>query len=166
MFRIASAALLVAACATTPRPIQNTNHTPQRYTLEPMQLHGGEGLHSMSQSWTTVKGSLVMQQLQATLTLDMTTQTSFIHCPEQMQGVSMQACAPPDSKDQESSHTIAMSGDAHHENGQLVITVRKDDLAATLTCAEQGSSLECAFDDDYTLFSRVGQRPGTVTFHL
>jgi hypothetical protein len=165
MFRIASTALLLVACASAPRPLSNTNSTPTRYTLEPVRLHGGEGMHSMSQSWTTVAGSLEMSQMKATLKLDMTTSRSFIHCPANM-GNTMQACAPPDAKDTTSTRSLALTGDARHENGRLVISVREDDQAATLTCDESGKTLSCTVDDEYTLFSRVGQRPDKITFHL
>lgn len=166
MFRIASFALLLAACASAPRPLTNTNSTPTRYTLEPVRLHGGEGMHSMAQSWTTVAGSLEMSQMKATLRLDMTVETSFVHCNPALMGNTMQACAPPDAKDETSTRSLALTGDARHENGRLVITVREDDQAATLTCDETSKQLACSIDDEYTLFGRVGQRPGKVLFHV
>jgi len=166
MVRIASFAVLLAACSSAPRPIHNTNSTPTRYTLEPMRLHGGEGRHSMAQSWTTVAGSLELSQMKATLNLDMTVETSFVHCNRELMGNTMQACAPPDAKDKTSTRTLALTGDARHENGQLVISVREDDQAATLTCDETSKQLTCSVDDEYTLFGRVGQRPDRVTFHL
>ena len=120
----------------------------------------------MAQSWTTVEGSLEMSQMKATLRLDMTFQTSFVHCNQALMGNTMQACAPPDAQDKTSTRSLALTGDARRENGQLVISVREDDQAATLTCDESGKTLACTVDDEYTLFGRVGQRPGKVLFHL
>src|SRR5262249_3209951 len=107
MIRIASFAVLLAACASAPQPIHNTNATPTRYKLEPVRLHGGEGRHSMAQSWTTVAGSLELSKLGATLNLDMTFETSFVHCNPELMGNTMQACAPPDAKDKTSTRTLA-----------------------------------------------------------
>src|SRR5512143_147291 len=161
MSRIACLALVLAACSSAPRPIANSSSVPTRYALEPLQLHGGEGMHSMSQSWTTVAGSLEMHAKQATLHLAMTTERSFVHCPKEWQDGSvstMQACAPPDAKDTTSTASLALTGETRRENGQLVISVREDDRAATLACDEHGRTLACTIDDDYTLFGRVGAR--------
>jgi hypothetical protein len=167
MIRIASLAVLLAACSSAPRPIKNTSDTPTRYTLAPLHLRGNEGMHSASHSSTTVAGTLEMIQTKATLRLDMTHSTSFVHCPAEWQAAySMQACAPPDAKEETSTHSLALTGDTRLENGRLVISVREDDQAATLTCDQKGKTLACTIDDEYTLFGRVGQRPDTLVFHL
>jgi hypothetical protein len=167
MSRLALFALLLGACSSAPRPIKNTNDTPTLYTLEPVKLLPAEGRHSARHTWTTISGSLEMNATQATLRLDVKTDSSFVHCPADWDTrSSLQACARPEDKDTSRIETIALLGESRSENGKLVISVRADDRAATLTCDASGKKLACLVEDEYTLFGRVGQRPETITFHL
>lgn len=165
MSRLALFALL-AACSSAPRPISNTSVSPTRYALQPLRLHGGEGMHSASQSWTTISGALEVHGDKTTLALTLSTARGFIQCPDPdvANVTTMQACAPPGSKRIASSSELVLEGFSRWQNGALTITVRKDDTAATFTCREHGHSLECSYEDDYTLFGSVGQRPQRIVF--
>ena len=158
---------LLAACSSAPHPIANRSTAPTRYALQPLQLHGGEGMHSASQSWTAVSGALeIAADDHATLALTLSTARAFIQCPKpDVANVrTMQACAPPGSKGIATASKLVLDGSSRWHDGTLTVTVRKDDTAATLTCSEHGHVLDCSYEDDYTLFGNVGQRPQRIVF--
>lgn len=167
MARFALVALLLAACASTPRPAAPGTSAPARYTMQPVKLHGGEGRHSASQSWTTVSGALELAGDRATLQLEMQTDRSHIHCPKAWRDGAvhtMQACAPDDAKDTRTRQRLALTGEARREGGTLILGLRDGDRRIGLRCDEASIGLACAIDDDRTLFAGPGDRPDRLVF--
>ena len=122
-------------------------------------------MHSISQSWTSVSGALDIAADKATLALTLSTARSFIGCPTDMRGFehTMQACAPPGTKNIASAFKLVLAGSSHWHDGMLTFTVRKGDARATFTCTETGHALECTYEDEYTLFA-IGEHPQHVHF--
>ena len=157
--------VLLAACGGSrpaSAPVTNLAETA-RYSLEPVRVSGGEGRHSASRSSTTISGVLEVRAQQATLRLELATERAPIRCPDNDgSGATRQACAPADAQPSSSTTSLVLTGSSRWERGTLTIAVRKDDRAATLTCSEAASGLDCAVETGSTLVDDVAEQPGRL----
>jgi len=156
---------LLAACATSPHPIANTSREPTRYPLQPIRLRGGEGLHSAWHSSTLVTGTLELVAERVALHLALATDESPVHCPPNLQGTSLQACAPSDARSTRSTTSLELEGDARWSGDTLTAHLHRDTLRAELRCTESVLGLSCALEPGNGLLGRgPGDHPDRFVF--
>ena len=157
----------LAACASTPRPVANPDAAPARYALQPVELSGGEGHHSASHSSTLVTGALELSGSQATLHLELQTDTAHIRGPKEWRDgtvSTMQACASDDANDRTSRRTLALSGEVRREAGALTASLRDGDRHLRLGCTEASTGLVCEVAEAGTVFPSPGDPPSRLVF--
>ena len=141
---------VVAACATSAPSHPTARPAPAsiRYTLQPIQLFGGEGRHSSSQSSTMVTGALELVGDEATLTLGYDTFHTYVYCPTEMAGTTtMQACADDHAKPYSTSNTGTLRGPVVRSGKQLEMRVRAKADSVALVCDESFVGLTCAVQE-------------------
>jgi hypothetical protein len=162
--RLVPIALLVA-CGATPHPIANAARDPARYPLQPISLSGGEGLHSAWHSSTLVTGTLELAAERAALHLALTTDASPVHCSPDMQGTSLQACAPADARSSRSTTSLEFDGDVAWSGDVVIASLHRGDLHAELRCTESVLGLACALEPGRDLLGRgPGDHPQRFVF--
>ena len=170
------ASFALAACGAPPAVVQPTNTVPTaRYTMFPLFVRGSEGMHSASHSSTNVSGALSIAGDRAELVLGFDTFVGFVHCPEEMRTgkvLMMQACAPDDQKNIQSTSRVVMRGSARTQNGALVVSVvgeqnqrdrRIEPHRMTITCRDSFLGLGCAISET-NMFGFGVIAPHTMAF--
>ena len=157
---------LVAACASSSAPLGTPTHRAPttKYTLQPLAIRGGEGLHSTTQSRNGVTGTLELRGTTATLALEMTTWIGQVRCPDIGPDGIQPRCSSDDIKDTRTTSQLVLPGTTHMADGALVIELRGEPDTSyrptpqpremTLTCRESFIGLACAVTDRYGLFGK------------
>jgi hypothetical protein len=168
MIRFTALTLLVA-CGAAAQPQRTAAPANQlaitRYELPATRMPDMEGRHSSQHHTTMLTGSLEVigtgDATTARLTLDSTTQTSYVLCPDgkPWKGDTRQAChaeAPPDAG-QPVRSILVLTGPAAWQGGALRVTVSKElqprpdrapyTIRLVLACTPVGTGLDCAVED-------------------